>query len=534
MRAFHAWQERRLLAEANALVKEGNFSRASFNAQRVLEFDNQSAGATRVMADVAERNGLRQALDLRRRVAELGGNNARDLLAWVRTALRFGDATAAAKTLGMLPSSERETAEYHALRADVALLRRDAATYESELSRAVELEPANRNYQLALATLNLQSPDVSAHGKGVRELEQLQSEPLLRQDVTRRLAEDALRRGRKEAALQYARQLNASPRFSDRLLFLSALKLAGDVPTMQSTLTQLQAEASNDAAKVAALLGWMAGQKMSRQAVEWIGKLPPELLAQKTLPLAVADAFLGAGDWLGLEKFLRTNNWGPAEYLRAALMARTLRELGRPEESAQAWNEAKHQVNGHVEEIFLLAEMARKWGWEHEGLDLLWMAADDPQKADATLNTLYRYYAAKGDTAELYRVLLHLEELRPNDNAILNNIAQLSLLLGLNMERGYELAQRVHGQHPENADYTSTYAFSLFRRGENKKAVESFASVSDEALHRPQIAAYYGVILAAAGDHTRAREFLGLGAKANLLPEERALVEKAQVLVAQR
>ena len=142
VRTFHAWQERRLLAEANALVNKGDFNRASFDAKRILEFDNQSAGANRVLADVAERNGLGAALELRRRTAELSGNSSRDLLAWTRSALRFGDPTVAAKALDVLPAAERNTAEYHALRAAVALLLRDAGLYEKELSRALRHRPS--------------------------------------------------------------------------------------------------------------------------------------------------------------------------------------------------------------------------------------------------------------------------------------------------------------------------------------------------------------------------------------------------------
>jgi hypothetical protein len=53
-------------------------------------------------------------------------------------------------------------------------------------------------------------------------------------------------------------------------------------------------------------------------------------------------------------------------------------------------------------------------------------------------------------------------------------------------------------------------------------------------LERPQIAAYYGVLLANIGDFSRAAKFLDLGEKANLLSEEKKLIEKAQLTVARR
>jgi len=45
-------------------------------------------------------------------------------------------------------------------------------------------------------------------------------------------------------------------------------------------------------------------------------------------------------------------------------------------------------------------------------------------------------------------------------------------------------------------------------------------------LSEPTISAYYGICLAAAGDE-KARSYLDFGKQANLLPEEKALIEKA-------
>ena len=52
--------------------------------------------------------------------------------------------------------------------------------------------------------------------------------------------------------------------------------------------------------------------------------------------------------------------------------------------------------------------------------------------------------------------------------------------------------------------------------------------LTDEQLRDSSVAAYYGVILVAAGDKAKAQEYLKLGSSANLLPEEKALVAKAE------
>ena len=129
---------------------------------------------------------------------------------------------------------------------------------------------------------------------------------------------------------------------------------------------------------------------------------------------------------------------------------------------------------------------------------------------------------------------LHQVELHPDDLNMQNNFAQLSLLLGLNVARGQKAAADVYGKDPKNPAYVSTYAFALHTAGDSKKALKIFETLTQEQLHKPEIAAYYGVILAAAGDQSRAAEFLDIGEKAKLLPQEKALIEKARRSLAQR
>ena len=533
--AFHAWQVRRLLAEANALTNEGDYKHASLDAQRALELSPENVDAMRVIAGSAESAGLRSAIEFWRRVTELSKNSEADVTSWARCAIRFGDALSASKALDGMPAPEKETADYHALRSDVALIRHDLAEYEKELLEAKRIDPQNKKYDLALATLHVAANDVATHEVGVRELLDLGDDEFFRRDAIHRLADDALRRNQITGALEYARKLDNLPSrdFSDRLLLLSILKVAGDAE-VQSLLEQLKKDASGDATKIGALVGWMNSQKMSAEAVRWIKMLPATILAKRTAPLNVAEAFVATSDWDGLRKFCAETKWDALDYMRNALAARALRESGQVEESSQQWNEAVAKISGRSEQILGLAELARKWGWQNQALDLWWLAARDPVNAEKTLRLLYDYYAGRRDTQELYRVLLHLEKVRPTDPAVRNNLAQISLLLNLNADQAYRLAREVYEQQPKNPDYAATYAFSLYLQGNMKRALQVLAGFSEAELERPQIAAYYGVMLARNGDFSRASKFLDLSEKANLLPKARKIVEQANLSVAQR
>jgi hypothetical protein len=83
--------------------------------------------------------------------------------------------------------------------------------------------------------------------------------------------------------------------------------------------------------------------------------------------------------------------------------------------------------------------------------------------------------------------------------------------------------------------FAATYAFALYLQGDVEKASQLLlGGFSETELERPQIARYYGLILAGRNDFPRTAKFLDLGAKANLFPEERKLVEKAQLTIARR
>ena len=67
-RQFRAWQQRRLVAEANALVTQGDYHRASLDARRLLQINPESAEACRIMARLSEKVGSRTALATAERV----------------------------------------------------------------------------------------------------------------------------------------------------------------------------------------------------------------------------------------------------------------------------------------------------------------------------------------------------------------------------------------------------------------------------------------------------------------------------------
>jgi cytochrome c-type biogenesis protein CcmH/NrfG len=534
-RQVRNWQVRRLSAEANALVNRGDYKRAGLEARRILQIKPESAEGIRILARIAERAGSRVAIELWRRVVASESGTSEDYFELARTAIRFGDLKAAKSALEKLAPTSEKSAPYHALRADYALAHRDGGGVERELNEAVRLDPANKEYVFRLAALRLGASDSKLREQAQQTLKGFQNEKSFRREATRQLVQYALQRREFTEALTLGRQLNELPEkdFRDRLLLLTVLYEAKD-PAFQNFLSELENAGATNPDMIVALIVWLNTHGRSNEAIAWSRKLRPELLTQKSVPLTLADAFISTREWTGLERLTKSGSWGEMDFLRMALHARALREMSDTPGFTAQWSEAVRKVSSNAEAVLMLSQTAAKWGWRAEAIALLWIVAKDSERGEDALRILYDHFIKEGDTQNLYRVLLHLHERRPQDPDIQNNLAQISLLLNLNPERGQKFAQDIYEKEPKNAVYVSTYAFALYARGEPAKALKLFSGLPEAKLREPAIALYYGIVLAAVGDGELAAQFLDLGQKGSLLPEEKALLEKARRSLAQR
>lgn len=526
---YSQWQLRRLIEQGNAQLAAGDFKAASLTGRRAIQLNDTNVEACRLLAELTERTGVSTAVEWRQRVLYLNGAAPADLVALARTALRFGEIQKAADALGKIPEGETQNAEYHLTAANLAAAKNNPAKRAEHLREAVRLAPSNPSYRLQLAATQLESADFSAQDQGRATLLQLQNDPAVAKDATMRLLLDASKRFDSARAVALAQQIIASDdaTFTDQIAALNALSRARD-PGYDALLERLKTEAQSAPEKAGALLSWMNLNQLSFEAAKWGQTLPPEVLGQRPVAIAFSEAYVNTRDWDSLLKFLKNVDWKSLDFLRLALMARALREKGDDSAFRVQWNAAIQATKGNPDTLVPLAEDVLRWGWEAEAIDLLWLVAKDRAKGKPALISLYDYYAQARDTQNLYRVLLRLDELQPDDRKIQNNLAQISLLLHLNVERAQKLALSLHQAEPKNPVYASTYAFSLHDRGDNAKALKVFQTLPEEDLRQPAVAAYYGIILAALGDRPRASEFLALANTAALLPEEKALVEKAQ------
>ncbi len=419
--------------------------------------------------------------------------------------------------------------------AHLALTQNDLPKAEKHLEAAVRLAPNDVHQQLELAEFQLRSDDRAQREAGRALATRLKSDPKVQLDALHVLITDAVRERDHSTSAALAKELEALPAatFADRLLALGILRGVND-PAFTAALTRVQSEAIKSAEKAVKLVNWMNSNGLALLAIDWSKRFPTELLDSIPLRFAMADAFVRLRDWPALKEMLQRGSWDRGEPIRRALQAKVARETGDDIGFEKNWVAAVAKAENDPDRLNLLQTIAFQWNWPEKAAAVLWMLAENRDAQRNALQELYRYYAAQRDTTGLYRTLSRLVAVLPEDPAVRNNFAQISLLLKAETFRALGLARDLHEAHPTDPAYASTYAYGLYQSGDVKGAVKVMSQLTADQLHEPAVAAYFGIFLAAAGQAEVATEFLDLAGKAKLLPEEDELVARARSSLARQ
>jgi predicted Zn-dependent protease len=528
-RAYTAWEQRHLVRRAIGYMSGDNLKEAALCVRRAWQI-GPNADAARIMAQIGERTGDRAAVDWRRQVLQLAPASTEDALALVSSALRFNDLVTAERALSMVNEREHDSAAFHAAAARVAEMKQHPEEAERHWQRAAELAPNDKSHELQLALTRLRSSDPTRRASGRASLENLRKEPSYRAQATRALIGYAVANHESVTAIRdLARELQAYPErlLADRLLYLDVLRQAED-PAFASYLTSVENDVASNPSDLANLLSWMNATGQAALAIDFARGLAAEQVNAWPVPLALAESYGNLADWAGLERLTKNADWGRLNFLRQAFLVRAYRATHKDVAAEHEWAAAKKQAATAPETLSLLMHTVSPWRWKNEVVELLWTLTKFPEKQRDALQTLYRQYNSEHDSQGLYRVTARLAELNPGDLTLQNNLAQISLLLGVDIERAQKIATAVYHKEPKNPAYVSTYAFALFSKGDAVGAVRVMDTLIPEQLRTPEVGTYYGVFLAAAGEATKAKEFLAFAESGKLLPEERALVEQGK------
>jgi tetratricopeptide (TPR) repeat protein len=527
---YRKFKERRAFNAAKVFAEKGDLRNAVLSLRIALALNPSNLTVVRMMGDLADQAQSPEALAWWRRVWELEPT-LQNKLKFASSALRYEKTPfpITDQTLRELAPMGQTSAEYHAVASDLALRLNRMTEANLHLNAAVALEPTNRLYRLNQATLELQSADTNISVAARATLRTLASDPGVGAPALRSLAADAVLRKENGEAESYTRQLLALPQptFDDRLLNLTVLDQAQS-EKLRKSVGEAQQISKTNAVYVAQMTSWMDTHSMAKEALDWLNTLPTQIHNTLPVPLMEANCYLTLQDWSGLENRLSQQNWGDQEFMRQALVANALRNQGRSQVAEVVWKQAIAAASTRPDFVAVLYELANSWGWKEETEGLLWSMVKRNPRENWPLKTLMGRYEAAGNTAGMLRVYETLLERNPASRPARNNVAALSLLLERDIDRAAGYALEVYQAEKTNAVFLSTYAYALHAKGKTPDALKLMQTLPESDLKRPEIATYYAVMLAAAGEREKAQAYVSAAEKASILPEERRLLDEVR------
>lgn len=526
---YQPWRLKSLHLASREALKNGDYTGASLKARRALQIDPNFAPACVTMAEIGEHDRLPDAVTWRERVLSLTGDTADNLLAYASTALSFGKVSSARSALERVPDEDRQREDFLVLGGTVLLEAGEHDEAARLYADAVRLNPNKPAYRLALGRAQAASQDYLIREEGRQLLTELASSEEFGVSALRALITSCEAHQEFQAALRHAQKLVALPThdFSDEILRLRLMHQTGDAK-LSATLLNTQQKAESNPSHAGALLVWMSRSGFASEGLEWVQKRAPKLGLAADLRPAIAGCYLTLADWDALLTITQAGAWKPVEYVRHAYRARAFREQSEASFARTEWNLAVNAATRQIEALTWLAQMASEWRWVDEAEQSLWALLDLSPGSRWAIDALQTLYLEQNNTPGLRRIAVYLVKTDPADENAQNDLALASLLLNNEPDRGMKIAQDLFTKHPENAAYASTYAFALHCADKTADGLKILEALPAARLEEPSIAAYYGIMLAAAKSPEKAAHFLEIGRSAKLLREEKELLSKAE------
>ena len=111
-------------------------------------------------------------------------------------------------------------------------------------------------------------------------------------------------------------------------------------------------------------------------------------------------------------------------------------------------------------------------------------------------------YFEKGDTIKAFETYEKALELNSLNVGVMNNYAYYLSLIERDLDKAERMSALTIKMYPDNATYLDTYAWVLFKMGDNEKALEYIRkAVANDDSPSSDLLEHYGDILERAGDH---------------------------------
>lgn len=294
------------------------------------------------------------------------------------------------------------------------------------------------------------------------------------------------------------------------------------------TLDHIYAEAPID--RQAIILSTLVARQQEKRALALWAHTDDNL--RPAILMRAAPALFRATGGHDISLLREASETLPDSSIFAMIAKSRLRSLTQGIDPASHVDAMSRELAAHsvaVEHLEAGYRLSRDLGWQTEAEALLGTVLNHIQSEKTFWIEAFRYARARQDTARMLSLMQGAIRSFPNDPVIRNNYVYLSALLGESDDRVVGAAQSLEQDFPNDLAIQSTVAFLHARLDRYDEAIALMASppvINPRTDPRGYVLAYLATRNAYEPSASLEPFFEDPGLRANLLPEERALLQK--------
>jgi tetratricopeptide (TPR) repeat protein len=524
-RALKSWRADQLMKGAEKSVERGALVDAYQAARSAYGLDPNNLRALRMLAEMYEGSGAREALAYRRSVAESAGATGQDRAAYLRVLIRAGRLDLADDFVRKMGIGSRADPVVAALIADLLRMRGqpEEARAAEDLAAASSVLGEKTTAELIQARGRLESPDPAERAQARATLLRIGGSKAPEARDALRILAVAPDRTEKETR-EMIRLLEANP-----------LNPAADFFLAKTLTLELRPDWRGAVLEEARKL-WSGGTEEQRTALaEFLlrhgdaqGVLDLPVTRQGRAFLLRLDALARLGRWPTIREELVLASSGKNTldpFFIEVFQARVAQEMREISMADVRWKQAMSKAAGNPQKLEFLANFAEKSGNLPMAAEAYRSMVKFPAAAVPGYLGLIRVAEKRADMRQLRDVLGELSRQLPEDPAPKNDLAYLNLLFEEKVDDSLQISRELVSALPDRTAYRTTLALAYLRKNESAKALAAYDETKiDWSAALPGWQAVRAAVLAANGREEEARRLAASINWDRLKPQERDLV----------
>ena len=300
-------------------------------------------------------------------------------------------------------------------------------------------------------------------------------------------------------------------------------------------LIQAHYQKNSELPEVVATYGLALSQQgKSDEAVALMAALNPAQLREPRMALYYGISLATAGRTedaheqfkLGIAGIRYPDEKALTDLVQVAFEAAKLDREGNAGAADAAWSRALAAAQNRSDRLEILGRMALKSGPARHAEAALWRLSTEENCPRWAIDTLWAVALRHGSAADRYKASKLMVKADPKNAQARRNSIVLALLTGQETDAPKRQAEAFYQANVGDPDAVVAYGLSLYLQNRADEAVKLTTALSPEQLREPHAALYHGIFLASGETPARALDYLRIGARAPILPEERTLLEK--------